>query len=511
MVGRAAAYIAALALLAVPALAAQEYEPATITAAQLFERNRHELGSLEAGNYHIVAEERSAKGDVWTSETYTDGRSFRTSVRIGSFVSSYGANQGQSWQQDENGLVTPTTGVFAEVDPFLISMKNAENPTGGVRMLGLSTGAPRSLVVEVTPSNGLIERRYYDPATYLLIRLEMTDYDGHKKIWAYGDYRRVAGRQIAFSISSERDGAFVSQKSLVSYERVPSVPGGFAVPASRPLFDLGGQDAVVIPARFTDAGIVVGVSIGGRGLDFLLDSGAAALLIDPDISRQLGMSLTGSQAMSFGGDFVMANAQAPDFSVGPLRARNVAFSTAAFEEQLPNQRVVGLLGTDFIASGALEVNFEKQTLTLRRSVPADLEAKGWSALPLRLDYGVPLIKASYSNLPGYFVADLGAVYSTLYPHYFSRFPNLIPRGTPDQEQLEFIGGKPFGVKHITMRSLTLGDWVFGGVQVVVPSAQYAQDRDYDGLIGRDTLSNFNMIFDYTNARLWVKPIDQAAH
>ncbi len=54
-----------------------------------------------------------------------------------------------------------------------------------------------------------------------------------------------------------------------------------------------------------------------------------------------------------------------------------------------------------------------------------------------------------------------------------------------------LGGKPFGIKHITMKQLALGDWVFGDVQVVVPSAQYAQDRDYDGLIGRDTLSSFD--------------------
>jgi Aspartyl protease len=511
MLGRTAAFVAALALLAAPALAAPRYEPAAITVAQLFERNEHEVGSLEAGTYHVVSQERSNRGDVWTAETYTDGRDFRTSITVGNFTRSYGSYQGKPWRQDENGLVIPTTGVFAEVDPFLISLRNAQNPSSGVRMLGLTSDSPPSLVVEVTPRNGLAERRYYDRATYLLTRLELTEYDGHKRAWKYGDYHRVAGRQIAFSTEYERDDRFVSQTNVVSYVRVTSVPGGLAIPASRPLFELGNQDAVMIPARFTDAGIIVGVSIGGRGLDFLLDSGASALLIDPEIARQLGMSLTGAQAASFGGDFVLANARAPDFSIGPLTAKNVAFSTASFEEELPNQRVVGLLGTDFIASGALEIDFEKKALTLLRSAPDDLNAKGWSALPLRMDYGVPLVKAAYSNLPGYFVADLGAVYSTLYPHYFSRFPNLIPSGAPDQEQLEFIGGKPFGVKHITMRSLTLGDWVFGGVQVVVPSAQYAQDRDYDGLLGRDTLSNFNITFDYANARLWIKPIGQVAH
>jgi hypothetical protein len=37
--------------------------------------------------------------------------------------------------------------------------------------------------------------------------------------------------------------------------------------------------------------------------------------------------------------------------------------------------------------------------------------------------------------------------------------------------------------------------------------QYAQDRDYDGLIGRNTLSNFDLIFDYADSQLWFKPID----
>jgi hypothetical protein len=231
------------------------------------------------------------------------------------------------------------------------------------------------------------------------------------------------------------------------------------------------------------------------------------LLIDPDVASQLGMKSSGAVRVSFAGDFTMANARAANFSVGALNAQDVVFSTASFQEQLPTQRIVGLLGTDFIASGALEVDFKNKVITLFRSVPAGLAAHGWSELPLRTDYNVPLVKAAYSGLPGYFVADLGADYTTLYPHYFAQFPNAIPRGTPDQGEMVTLGGKPFGVRHLTMKRLVLGDWIFGDVQVVVPSVAYAQQRDYDGLIGRDTLSSFNLIFDYANRQLWFKPID----
>jgi hypothetical protein len=56
-------------------------------------------------------------------------------------------------------------------------------------------------------------------------------------------------------------------------------------------------------------------------------------------------------------------------------------------------------------------------------------------------------------------------------------------------------------------SIVLGGWIFGDVQVVVPTVDYAQERYYGGLIGRDTLSTFNLIFDYKDGELWFKPID----
>ncbi|MFY9884135.1 MAG: pepsin/retropepsin-like aspartic protease family protein [Candidatus Cybelea sp.] len=509
---RAAAFLMALWTLPLSAPATQAaavaYAPANITVAQLFERNRHAAGAFEAGAYRMVTRTVSPGGDVWETTSLWSGGDYRTTVEEGGFVRRYGEYRGRQWHQNPNGLVLPSSDFFQDVDPFVVALSRPQAQAGGVRLLGVTGNSSPKLVVEVTPGNGLTERRYYDERTYLLDRLEMTDYDGHQQVWQYDDYRSVSGRTMPHAIAYEQDGSSVTlETTLSSCERVAPSSLDLTIAQSRPLFDLGDRDSVVIPARFTDNGIIVTVSIGGRGLDFILDSGSSELLIDPEVASDLGMNSTGAMRVSFAGDFTLANARAPDFTVGGLTARNVAFSTAAFEEDLPGQRVVGLLGTDFIASGALKIDFEKKSLTLLRSVPADLGSSGWSALPLRMDYGVPLVKAAFGGLPGYFVADLGADYSTLYPHYFSQFPNNIPRGTPDQEEMVTLGGKPFGIKHITMKRLVLGDWVFGDVQVVVPSAQDAQDRDYDGLIGRDTLSSFDLIFDYANDRLWFRPID----
>jgi Aspartyl protease len=507
MLKAGAAAVAAL-LLAVAPSAAAEYSSAGITVSQLFERNRHALGSFDAGSYRFVTRSISQNGDVWTAETLWNDDGRRTTLREGDFSWSYGEYRGRRWHQSANGLVLPSSSFTEENDPFATALSHAGNPASGVTLVGITGDASPAFVVDVTPNGGLQERRYYDAHTYLLSRVELTDYDGHKQVWSFSDYRRTAGRLVANAIAYESDGSAVTERTnVVSYERISSSSIDLTVPASKLLFDLGGRDAVAVPARFTDGGIVVPVTIGNRGLDFLLDSGSSDLLIDAGVARELGMASTGAERVSFAGDYVLANARAPDFSVAGLTAKNVAFLTARLQEDLPGQRIVGLLGTDFIASGALKVDFEKQTLTLYSSLPAGLATQGWSDLPLTMDSSVPMISGAFSGRPGHFIADLGADYSTLYPHYFAQFPIEIPRGAADQDQYETLGGRPFGVKYFTMNRLVLGDWIFGDVQVAVPSASYAQERGYDGLIGRNTLSSFNLIFDYKDGELWFKPID----
>ncbi len=503
----AAVVLAALWSLVADTPPTRAYAPASVTLSQLFDLNRRAAGALEPGAYRAVMRTQSSAGDVWTTETFSNGSDFRTTVKQGDVSWAYGEYQGRQWQRDVNGLVLPSSSFAQEEDPFIGALRAPENPQTGVKLLGLTADESPSLVVEIAPHSGLMERRYYDAKTDLLSRLDMIDYDGHKQVWLYSGYRRFFGRMVASVIDYEQDGASVTRRtSVASYDRVLAGSIDLTIPPSRPLFDLAGRDAVAVPARFTDHGIIVRVSIAGRGLDFLLDSGCPDMVIDRGVADELGMPSTGAMRMSFAGDYTIANARAPDLSLTGLAARDVAFSTLNFEEQNPSERVVGLLGTDFIGSGALEVDFQNKILTLYGQVPPDLTERGWSALPLRLDYGVPMIQAAFSGVPGNFVADLGALYSMLYPHYFARFPNKIPSGMADQEELITVGGKPFGVKHLTMKRLVLGDWIFGDVQVVVPSAAYAQQRDYDGLIGRDTLSDFDLIFDYANRKLWFKPL-----
>jgi hypothetical protein len=487
-------------------VAAEQYAPSAISAVQLFALNRRAVGETARGAYRGVEQMQSDAGDTWTMETVRNGGDFSVTVRQADFTWAYGSYGGQNWNQDANGLVMKSTSLFQAIDPYSSALRQPANPSSGVTMLGVTPTLPKQFVVEVAPSSGLVQRRFYDARNYLLVRQEETNYDGHHQVWEYDDYRPVSGAMMPHLVRYLQDGTTLTRQTrLLSFERLSSPPN-LAIPASRALFALGDAPSVQIPADF-DGAIFVPVTVNGQRMDFLLDSGSSDIVIDPAAAKELGMTSSGALRFSLGGDFTIANTQATSLRVGPPSAANVAMSTIGFDERMPGRRVRGLLGTDFIGSGALEVNFQKNMLTLYKSAPAGLEAQGWFSLPLRLDSGVPMVKANFSGLDGQFVVDLGSFSTFLYPHYFMRYPNHVPPGTPDAGEALMIGGRPFGFKSITMRSMILGDWVFGSVRVLVPSAQYAQTRDFDGVIGRDTLASFDIIFDYANSRVWLRPLD----
>src|SRR5580658_10293638 len=141
--------LAALSILFVQiADAGEQYAPATVSVAQLFALTRHAAGSLPRGAYHSVKRTQSAKGDVWTSESYWDGGDYQTTERLGNFVWANGSDGGRHWSEDANGLVTQSSNLFSEVDPFSIALRAPENPTGAVKLLGMTSGTPPQYVVE---------------------------------------------------------------------------------------------------------------------------------------------------------------------------------------------------------------------------------------------------------------------------------------------------------------------------------------------------------------------------
>lgn len=498
----------ALALTSVsPARGGESFAPTPIALSELLARARTAEGVQTRGAYHIVLRGTS-DGDTTVEETFSSSEGYKTTETTADIASSWGTYRGQRWYRNPNGFVQLGSGVYEQHDPIENAVRNIGEGSGAT-LLGVSA-APATYAVRITPREGLSETRYYDTGTYLLRRVDLKDYDGHTRIVEYDDYRKVYGRMVPFVRTYRGDFYKGSRRyDVVTYQPVPKDAIALAIPASTTLFDLGGRDSVTIPADFTDDGIIVRMNVGKRGLDLLLDSGASSIVVNASVATDLGLTLHNKRTESLGGTYSAADARISDVSVGSLHARAATISVAPVDYNVaPTERAVGLLGCDFFTSGALQVDFTRKALTLYAKAPTDLRAAGWTEVPIDVEDCVPLVKAAFSGAPGEFIIDLGAYQTVLYEHYFSQFKaSSTPSqgGEPLVSEGSFIGGDDVRFQAYRMRTLGIGDLLFADAVVNVPLAKAVQERDYDGLLGRPTLTNFNILFDYAHQRVYLKP------
>jgi predicted aspartyl protease len=488
------------ALLGAAVLLMVQYLPANLSAPEIVARGRTARGTLATGRYVIVDRIRGGGMDR-TRTTRIDGANSIAIVQNGQYTTASGVYNGQGWNQDENGLVLLRSDFRRFVDPNNQALLHPEDKVYGVRVVGLTPTQPQEYVIEVNPPGGSDQYRYYDAKTFLIDRFVTFDADMHQHVTEFSDYRPVFGTMRPFHIHSY-DGRPQNDTvtDTISVEKAPPVSPAVTMPVSRRLFDL--EKPMDIPATFGRSGIIVRVTINGRGLDFLLDSGASGLAIDPGVAHQLGLTTYGISNQTIGGDVDISHTRVPELQVGPLHLKDVVFSVVPLSRYEDGARIVGILGCDFIASAVLGIDFQKATVTMYPP-PFDSHAIGAYALPLQLDDGIPRVQASFEGVPGFFLVDTGAMGTVAYQTYVEKLkssPPMLEQGL----NLSAVGGVvPAQLKQLT--DLEFGGIHFGDAAVFVPSSSTFNLSDYDGILGRDVLSQYRLFFDYAKLQLYIKP------
>jgi hypothetical protein len=485
----------------IPLLAAT----ALLTPNELFARSRAAYGTRAPGVYRQGYRLQTQDG-VITYERISDGDNFVETEHDGPFTTAQGYDDGVTWNENANGIVESRRGASIVTDPYAAAL-DAPPELNESRIVPAPSG---EIELEITPRTGLLEHVFYDAATYLVQRIDIDDPDGHRSI-VYASYARHFGRMsashVGFTGATEQD---ARSEDLVSYERVTNVsPDAFAAPQSRSIFDTGGRPSVRIPADVTGGGILVRLNVAGRGLDFILDSGAAASAINDEVARQLGLTITNVHSIYAFGRTTAGRVMVDDLTLGDLHVPHFAMAAVPFTEQVTStRRVVGLLGADFFASGRVAIDMAKGTVTLY-APDAPLPVEGYTKIPIEVTMNVPVVAASFEgndgDVAGTFVVDTGASRTLLYPHYFAKF-------TPDKTagvagEMEGVAEHPFDYHVYTFPRLDVGDLTFPNiVTVVTDNQQDTENAEFDGLLGWPFLENFAVIFDYPDRALYLKRI-----
>ncbi|MBV8751109.1 MAG: aspartyl protease family protein, partial [Candidatus Eremiobacteraeota bacterium] len=442
-----------------------------------------------------------------------NGDDYRDDETVGPFQTSEGRYKGQRWELDENGYTLLIRGIHQRT---AVNARALDRPdsTDDVKVLGRLRAPADVYVLRVAPKGGRDELRFYDAATFHLIRREVAVLD-RLVVTTYDDYRTVGTRTLAFH-STFSDGHPENDGIYTIKEFAPGAPVNDddlnAPNGRRALVEFpNGKDVVRLPARIDDWGaVIVRLNIKGRGLDFQLDSGSSSIVLDRDVAKELGLPVYGLWSQTTAGTYTSSKAIIPKVEVGGIAMHDVVVDALPFSWHSDEvTKVVGLLGFDFIAGGIVKIDYEHGTVDMMRyDTPIPKEAMFLDAV---LDDNVPMIQAQMNGADGdHFILDTGADDVVLFSAFAKAHANVISdhsRGKLISHELNLISSEGVGGE-IHTRGLLLEHMKIGPVRFddflteVMSGDQPAfEGEDTDGLIGASVLSAFDLYLDYANSRV----------
>lgn len=433
------------------------------------------------------------------------GSDWLETSQLGQFATSSGDSGGTYWHENFNGEVILSRQESAETSNYASVAETLTRVTSPVD----------AYVIESVSADGAIRRVYYSPSTFLIVRRE-TDARGTQSYAVYDDFvTDASGRTYARHV---RGGDQLPNddwdRRLISVDlATPVREADVAIPAThRTLVEFPeGRTTVRLPARFVRGAIVVRVQIGERGLDFILDTGAESIVIDPGIASQLGLRVSGLNSALIGGRVDWSLTRIPEMKIGDLRMHDVAADVLPFAEKPANDvKAAGLLGFDFLDAATVTIDYAKATVdaTSPGAFVADPAA---TLIPARFGSEVPEVSLSIGAARGdHFVLDTGAqdLNIILFQHFVrqnqSHVSDSAKRGEGDPLLTGMIGGVVQNSR-VLMRDLAFGPWFIDSASGYIARSPAAFDGT-DGLLGSDFLQNFRITLDEPHSRLYMTPL-----
>jgi predicted aspartyl protease len=257
------------------------------------------------------------------------------------------------------------------------------------------------------------------------------------------------------------------------------------------------------------------LTVQGRGLDFQLDSGAAGIVINRDVARELNLKTYGRWSSTVAGTFTSTRAIIPKLSIGTVVMSDVVVEALPFAFQNDySTRIVGLLGYDFIAGCVVKIDYVHGTVDALPSDKFQPPAEGFTVDAI-MDDQVPMIWSKFNDAVGQrFILDTGADDIVVFSGFAKKYPAAVEDHSPKQilsrlfnlVQASGVGGK-LNLRPVIIAKLQVGKVSFPDYLAFVMSGDQPafEGEDLDGLIGASALRMFDVYLDYANSRVVLIP------
>ncbi|MFQ5793912.1 MAG: aspartyl protease family protein [Candidatus Bipolaricaulia bacterium] len=475
----------------------------------VYTRSAIEIGGLSG----TVEEWQTAQGQ------------YKQSVDLGGvyrFLTVFDGEKG--WILDQNGKVRELAGTDLENEVTSTYLGSFSHLIPG-RMSGRAENlgedeAQQHDIVKLLPQGGRPVTCYLDKATYLPVKQEQPEADRTRTVHL-SDWRDVDGVKIPFQMRQTTGDPKYDTVVTVQEVRfnVPLDETAFQKPQeAAPDFRFAaGQSAPGIPLELNNNHIYLQVQINNsEPLGFILDTGAAASVIDTRRAEALDLELQGElEGRGAGeGSTNVAIAKGVSFQLPGVELFDQTIAVISLEsfESHEGRTIDGILGYDFISRFVVEIDYAAELIHLYDPQGYEYAGSGES-LPITLEGNVPLLYAKVVQserdpIDGKFLIDTGAGGTLGLNKPFIETHELLKSS---QKTIQALFGMGVGgeTKHHVGRlnNLQLGQFV-----IEDPVIGFSQDAkgalanpDLAGLLGGEILRRFRVIFDYARQQMILEP------
>ena len=266
-----------------------------------------------------------------------------------------------------------------------------------------------------------------------------------------------------------------------------------------------------IPFKLLHNLIVLSVKINGKKYDMVMDTGVRSFvlfgtghrkLINTDIEIKVGG--WGEQAPQTGK--VSANNK---IRIGQVEGNGISLLILKDNYLTPllRNRIDGILGYEIFSRFKVKIDYENREMTIS-SQDRDWAAEGYQQIPIKIVDTKPYINGKVTTSKGQIMhlslmVDTGAAKDVLLNQkavdglYEAYYTSEIGYGLSGE-----ING--FKLRNVL---LEIGDYEMGSVKCEVASNMSSPDPKVmsHGVIGSKALKRFDVIFDYENELMYLKP------
>ena len=275
------------------------------------------------------------------------------------------------------------------------------------------------------------------------------------------------------------------------------------------------QEAHVIPIKVKRNITIVTVKIGDIEIpDILLDTGLSfdgILIYNPNYKDSLDLTNAIEVSIGGAGDGEASTAlmiDSTEFILGNVKLKNqrIIMLQSDIYKGFPTN---GIIGYSIFGHYITHLDYDKNTMTLYDKNKIVIDSN-WTELPLYFkDNNIPWVNASIE------IDDEAPILLSMYIDFAARDaivllekPGMkfsLPEGTVNKHLGTGLSGEIYG-KTGEISKLILGPYELHKVVASFAPAEIRSKQDNaDAILGNDSLRRFNLIFDYANRKLYIKP------